>query len=307
MNFAETRTTLTGNAVAVPTTIWKAAGELDLEANVKNAEFLFAGGITAAVYAGGVGEHDRLSVEQQGELLTAIAAAARASGDNPCIGTGLGRTLERVAELAPKLAELGIAFAMTMPPDIDDQDEQFAYYSEVVRILTEHGIGPMLYPRPEHPMTVATIERLMDVCEVPGVKLAHNGQLLAYAEMVSRLGHERTAWLCGTAGWWMPTYAAVGAARGMSTGIGNAFPDKPLSLLRRLADGSFAPDATFWTMVRLEQIRQLDKSYIALVIKQLQELVGLAGGMNGDGSELPADVKLEVETLVRDACWLSGS
>ena len=59
-------------------------------------------------------------------------------------------------------------------------------------------------------------------------------------------------------------------------------------------------------MVRIEQVRQRDKSYIALVIKQLQELAGLAGGMNGDGSELPAAVKSEVETLVRDACWLSG-
>ena len=104
------------------------------------------------------------------------------------------RTLERVKEVAPILAELDIAFAMTMPPDIDDQEEQFGYYSEVIRILTEHGVGPMLYARPEHPMTAGTLERLMDVGEVPGVKLAHNGLLLTYAEMVQRLGHDRSAW-----------------------------------------------------------------------------------------------------------------
>ena len=279
---------------------------LDPEANAGNAEFLFANGITSAVYAGGVGEHDRLLPEQQVELLAAVAAAVRGKTENPCLGTGLGRTLERVKQLAPALADLDIAFAMMMPPATGDPEEQFAYFSEVMGILTEHGIGPMLYPRPEHPMEVSTLERLMDVCEVPGVKLANNGMLLEYAEMVARLGHERTAWLCGTAGWWMPAYAAVGAARGMSTGIGNAFPDKPLDLLRRLADGSFERDDTYWTMVRIEQIRQRDKSYIALVIKQLQELAGLAGGMNGDGSELPAAVKSEVETLVREACWLSG-
>lgn len=306
MNVAKTRAVLTGNAVAVPTTIWKQAGELDLEANARNAEFLFANGITAAVYAGGVGEHDLLSPEQQVELLSAVAPAARGKAENPCLGTGLGRTLERVKQLAPALADLDIAFAMMMPPATGDPEEQFAYFSEVMGILTDHGIGPMLYPRPEHPMKVSTLERLMDVCEVPGVKLANNGLLLEYAEMVARLGHERTAWLCGTAGWWMPAYAAVGAARGMSTGIGNAFPDKPLDLLRRLADGSFEPDDTYWTMVRIEQVRQRDKSYVALVIKQLQELAGLAGGMNGDGSELPDPVKSEVETLVRDACWLSG-
>ncbi len=306
MNVADTRAVLTGNAVAVPTTIWKRPGVLDPEANAANAEFLFANGITSAVYAGGVGEHDRLSPEQQVELLAAVAAAVRGKADNPCLGTGLGRTLERVKQLAPALADLDIAFAMMMPPATGDPEEQFAYFSEVMGILTEHGIGPMLYPRPEHPMEVSTLERLMDVCEVPGVKLANNGMLLEYAEMVARLGHERTAWLCGTAGWWMPAYAAVGAARGMSTGIGNAFPDKPLDLLRRLADGSFERDDTYWTMVRIEQIRQRDKSYIALVIKQLQELAGLAGGMNGDGSELPAAVKSEVETLVREACWLSG-
>ena len=59
MTVAETRDALTGNAVAVPTTIWKQAGELDLDANAKNAEFLFAKGITAAVYAGGVGDASR--------------------------------------------------------------------------------------------------------------------------------------------------------------------------------------------------------------------------------------------------------
>jgi dihydrodipicolinate synthase/N-acetylneuraminate lyase len=306
MNVADTREALTGNAVAVPTTIWKRAGVLDLEANARNAEFLFANGITSAVYAGGVGEHDLLSPEQQVVLLAAVAAAVRGKTENPCLATGLGRTLERVRQLAPALADLDIAFAMMMPPATGDPEEQFAYFSEVMGILTEHGIGPMLYPRPEHPMEVSTLERLMDVCEVPGVKLANNGMLLEYAEMVARLGHERTAWLCGTVGWWMPAYAAVGAARGMSTGIGNAFPDKPLDLLRRLADGSFERDDTYWTMVRIEQVRQRDKSYIALVIKQLQELAGLAGGMNGDGSELPAAVKSEVETLVRDACWLGG-
>ncbi len=306
MNVADTRAVLTGNAVAVPTTIWKRPGVLDPEANARNAEFLFANGITAAVYAGGVGEHDRLSPEQQVELLTAVAAAVRGTTENPCLGTGLGRTVERVRQLAPALADLDISFAMMMPPATGDAEEQFAYFSKVMGILTDHGIGPMLYPRPEHPMKVSTLERLMDVCEVPGVKLANNGLLLEYAEMVARLGHERTAWLCGTAGWWMPAYAAVGAARGMSTGIGNAFPDKPLDLLRRLADSSFEADDTYWTMVRIEQVRQRDKSYIALVIKQLQELVGLAGGMNGDGSELPDAVKSEVETLVRDACWLGG-
>ena len=304
MNVAETRTALTGNAVAVPPTIWRSAGELDLDANVKNAEFVFNNGITAAVYAGGVGEHDRLSAEQQKELLTAVTPAIRAKSSNACIGTGLGRTLERVKELVPTLAELEIAYAMMMPPNTDDTDEQVVYYTAVMGLLTENGIGPVLYPRPEHPMKADMVERLLDLCDVPGVKLANNGLLLAYAEMVERLGHGRTAWLCGTAGWWMPAYWSVGAARGMSTGIGNAFPDIPLNLLKQLDDGSFKRDNTYWTMVRIEQIRLREKSYVALVIKHLQELAGLTGGMNGDGSELPDNVKAEVETLARSAGWL---
>lgn len=303
MNFADTKVALTDNVVAVPTTIWQAPGELDMDANVKNAEYLFEKGMTAAVYAGGVGEHDRLSVEQQKELLAGASAAARGKSANACVGTGLGRTVERVKELAPTLAELDIAFAMMMPPDIDDQDEQYEYYSEVMTILTEHGVGPMIYARPEHPMTPKLIERLFDAFEVPGVKLAHNGLLLAYAEMVERLGQERSAWLCGTAGWWMPAYGAVGAARGMSTGIGNAFPAVALDLLKRVNDGSFARDSDYWTMVRLEQIRQRDKPNLALVIKHLQAMVGLAGGMNGDGAELSDELKGEVEALVQNAGW----
>ncbi len=304
MNFAETRQGLYESVVAVPTTIWKAAGELDLEANAANAEFLFKNGVKAAVYAGGVGEHDRLSIEQQKELLQAVADAGRAAGGNLCMGSGLGRTVERVRELAPVLAELDFSWTMLMPPPLDDQDEQHAYYSEVMGILNDHGVWPVLYPRPEHPMSVGVIERLFDEFQVPAVKLAHNGLLMAYAEMVGRLGHERCAWLCGTAGWWMPSYHAAGAARGMSSGIVNAFPQQPLSLLQHILNGSFQHDKDYWTMVRIEQIRQLEKGNIPLVIKHMQERVGLKGGMNGDGTELPGEVKAEVDSLVEEAGWV---
>ena len=91
MDFAATRNGLYENIVAVPTTIWKETGELDFEANAANAEFLFEGGVTAAVYAGGVGEHDRLSIEQHKALLGAVGAVARASSASVCLGSGLGR------------------------------------------------------------------------------------------------------------------------------------------------------------------------------------------------------------------------
>lgn len=304
MDFAATRNGLYENVVAVPTTIWQGAGELDLAANAANAEFLFKGGVTAAVYAGGVGEHDRLSIEQQRDLLGAVGAAAQAAPANICLGSGLGRTVDRVRQLAPALAEAGVVWAMLMPPPTDDQEEQFSYYSEVIAVLREHGVWAVLYARPEHPMSVGLFERLFDTFEIPGVKLAHNGMLLSYAEMVSRLGHERSAWLCGTAGWWMPSYHSVDAARGMSSGVVNAFPQKPQKLLKQVLSGGFEPDADYWTMVRIEQIRQREKPNIALVIKHMQEVVGLKGGMNGDGAELPGDEKVEVENLLREAGWM---
>jgi dihydrodipicolinate synthase/N-acetylneuraminate lyase len=304
MELTEIRQNLNERVVAVPTTIWTAPGELDLEANAANAAYIFENGIRAAVYAGGVGEHDRLSVEQQRSLLTIATATARQSGAQICVGTGLGRTADRVKQLAPTLGTLGVSFAMLMPPPIADEDEQFVYYSEVIGILNEHKIGPMLYARPEHPMSARLIERLFDRFEIPGVKLANNELLPVYAEMVGRLGHDRSAWICGTAGWWMPAYASVGAARGMSTGIGNAFPEKPLDLLQSILTGRFQPDRDYWAMVRLEQIRLRDRSYVALVIKRLQELVGLRGGMNGDGATLPDAVSAEVESLVRTAGWI---
>jgi dihydrodipicolinate synthase/N-acetylneuraminate lyase len=305
MDFAATRNGLYENIVAVPTTIWKETGELDFEANAANAEFLFEGGVTAAVYAGGVGEHDRLSIEQHKALLGAVGAVARGSGASVCLGSGLGRTAERVRQLAPALAEAGVSWAMLMPPAIDDQEEQFSYYSEVIGALREHGVWAVLYARPEHPMSVGLFQRLFDAFEIPGVKLAHNGMLLTYAEMVSRLGHERSAWLCGTAGWWMPSYHSVNAARGMSSGIVNAFPQQPRNLLKQVLDGGFEPDADYWTMVRIEQIRQREKANLALVIKHMQEVVGLKGGMNGDGAELSGDVKVEVENLLREGGWVA--
>ena len=87
------------------------------------------------------------------------------------------------------------------------------------------------------------------------------------------------------------------------TGIDNAFPDIPLNLLNQLAAGTFKCDDTYWTMVRIEQIRTREKSYVALVIKHLQELARLKDSV-GDGSELPDDIKAEVEGLVGSASWL---
>ena len=73
----------------------------------------------------------------------------------------------------------------------------------------------------------------------------------------------------------------------------------------RPPDGGFEPDADYWTMVRIEQIRQREKENIALVIKHMQEVVGLKGGMNGDGAELSGDVKVEVENLLREGGWVA--
>ena len=304
MDLASTRRGLYENVVSVPTTIWKKPGELDLPANAENVSFQFRNGVTAMVAAGGVGEHDRLSIPQQIELLTAIAASAREPGNEICLGTGIGRTTERVSELAPALAEIGISWAMLMPPAVDDPDQQFEYYARVTEILHEHSVWAVPYPRPEHPMPVAVIQRLFDQYEFPAVKLANNGMLLAYAGMVDTIGHDRCAWLCGTAGWWMPAYEAVGAARGMSSGIVNAFPTRPGALLQRILQGSFERDTDYWTMVKIEQIRQRQKSNIALVIKYMQECVGLKGGMNADGSELSAEDKKDVLDLLKKAGWL---
>ena len=184
-----------------------------------------------------------------------------------------------------------------MPPRLQDADHQH-----------HTRVGPAHLKRSPWSTALTRVSqttRLFDAFEIPGVKLAHNGMLLTYAEMVSRLGHERSAWLCGTAGWWMPSYHSVNAARGMSSGIVNAFPQQPRNLLKQVLDGGFEPDADYWTMVRIEQIRQREKENIALVIKHMQEVVGLNGGMNGDGAELSGDVKVEVENLLREGGWVA--
>ncbi|MFP3896984.1 MAG: dihydrodipicolinate synthase family protein [Anaerolineales bacterium] len=305
MDFDAVRDTLMENVVAVPTTIWKEAGVLDLEGNARNAAYLFENGVTAAVYAGGTGEHDRLSVEQQADLLRVVTETAQKTDETICVGTGLGRTLERVRALAPVLSELGVDVAMLMPAPISELEAQYAYYGEAVRILCEHGVWSILYARPEYPLAVELFHRLFAEYPVPAVKLANNELLLAYAEMVHDYGHQDRAWLCGVAGWWMPAYHSVGAARGMSSGIVNAFPEPPRALLRRILSGTFERGQDYWTMVRLEHLRRAGPGYVQLVIKYMQELVGLAGGMNSDGAQLPEDIKQQVRNTVQEVGWLA--
>ncbi|MEA3406980.1 MAG: hypothetical protein U9R48_02725 [Chloroflexota bacterium] len=40
------------------------------------------------------------------------------------------------------------------------------------------------------------------------------------------------------------------------------------------------------------------------MIKYMQELVGLAGGMNGDGAQLPDEIKQQVKSTLQEAGWL---
>ncbi|MFO7917186.1 MAG: dihydrodipicolinate synthase family protein [Anaerolineae bacterium] len=305
MELDEIREILAENVVAVPTTIWKEADVLDLEGNARNATYLFEHGVTAAVYAGGTGEHDRLTVEQQVRLLQSVTEAARKANETICVGTGLGRTLERVRALAPVLGELGVDAAMLMPASVSELEAQYDYYGQAIRILREHGVWSILYARPEYPLSVELFRRLFADYAIPGVKLANNNLLLSYAEMVHDYGHKDCAWLCGVAGWWMPAYHAVGAARGMSSGIVNAFPERPRALLRRILSGEFERSEEYWTIVRLEQLRRAGPGYVQLVIKYMQELVGLAGGMNGDGAQLPEEVKRQVDCTLQEADWLA--
>ncbi len=54
----------------------------------------------------------------------------------------------------------------------------------------------------------------------------------------------------------------------------------------------------------LEAMR-VGPGYVQLVIKYMQESVGLAGGMNGDGAQLPEDIKRQVRGTLQVAGWLA--
>jgi len=304
MNLRETREALSENVVTVTTTIWQAASRPDVDACAENAAYLFDHGVDAVVLAGGVGEHDRLTVQQQTALLEGVAPVARQREGAICLGTGLGRTVARVRQLAPVLGRMGVDFAMLMPPPIDDPEEQFAYYDQVICLLRDQGVWSMPYIRPEHPLGVDVLYRLFERHDIPGVKLGNSDHLPAYARLVHRLGHERSAWLCGVAGWWMPAYYTLGVARGMSSGIANAFPERPRDLLARILSERFCRDETYWVFVRIEELRRHVSGYGSLVVKYMQELVGIHGGMDGDGSEMPQVMRDRVRQTLDEIGWL---
>jgi dihydrodipicolinate synthase/N-acetylneuraminate lyase len=292
------------HVVAVTTTIWREPGMLDLEACAANTNYLLDHGVSALVCAGIVGEHDRLSVDAQKVLMAEIAGVVRDRDTPVCLGAGLGRTIERIRALVPALAKSGVDYAMLVPPPIDDPEAQFAYYDEALRLLRENGVWPMLYNRPEHPLGVEVMQRLFAAHDIPAVKLGTSDQLPTYAHLVQQIGCQRTAWLCGVSGSWMPAYYALGMARGMSSGIVNAFPERPQNLLRRILSGNFDRDAEYWTFVQIEALRRSGPGMSTLVLKALQEMVGLRGGMNGDGQVLPEKIRMDVYQVVKKAGWV---
>lgn len=74
--------------------------------------------------------------------------------------------------------------------------------------------------------------------------------------------------------------------------------------MQRILSGAFERSEEYWIMVRLEQLRRTGPGHLQLVIKYMQELVGLAGGMNGDGAQLPDEIKQQVKSTLQEAGWL---
>ena len=135
-----------------------------------------------------------------------------------------------------------------------------------------------------------------------GVKYAIN-DLPRFARLVREVPEEYgVTWICGTAEQWAPFFYFAGA-RGFTSGLVNACPEKSLNLLQALKEQDTEWLWRIWLeILPFEQLRaKYNAGNNVVVIKEAMNLLGLQAGVPREPAE---EISLEDRSILADI--LSG-
>ncbi|PKQ60644.1 dihydrodipicolinate synthase family protein [Labilibaculum manganireducens] len=151
------------------TTKFKANGELDIPAFLKNIDFQIESGVSGIIIGGSLGESSTLSVDEKLKLVEVLQPYRNKV---PVLMNIAESSTKRAVE-AVKLAEAnGADGFMLLPPLLykADADETVAYFKEVANATT---LPIILYNNPvdyKIEITIPMFEALLDVSNIEAVK-----------------------------------------------------------------------------------------------------------------------------------------
>ena len=271
MNRDDLRSRLTG-PLAFPVTPFRDDLSLDIPGLCRNVQMMLQHPPAAMVAAGGTGELYSLTPQEHRQVIEAIVGECR--GRVPVIaGVGFNATL--AAELARESASLGVQAILAFPPyyPYPDDDGLVEYYRAIGAATP---LGLLIYSRDWFHPNAALVQRL---AEIPTLVAWKDGQgdIRRLQILIARIGN-RLTWIGGAGDDMVPAYYAVGI-RAFTSSVSNV----SMRVAHALHDLASHHDRAIQRLmseliVPLYAMRSRRRGYEVTVMKELMNLLGLAGG-----------------------------
>jgi len=260
--------------IAFPVTPFHADLSLNVAGLRRNIQHMMKHHLAAVVAAGGTGEFYSLSPVEHGEVVRAIVEEV--GGRVPVIaGTGINRTL--AIALARQAESAGADAILALPPYYPNADEEgLADYYAAIGEATQLPL--IIYSRDWVNPGAEWIARL--AARVPALTAWKDGQgdIRRYQQIIERVG-DRLHWIGGVGDDGVPGYYSIGI-RVFTSSIATVTPKIALMLDAAALAGD---QKELMRLMRefvlpLYTMRARRKGYEVAVMKQMMDLVGLAGG-----------------------------
>jgi 5-dehydro-4-deoxyglucarate dehydratase len=259
--------------IAFPVTPFHPDLSLDLTGLKQNVQALLARPPAAVVAAGGTGELYSLTPAEHRQVVETVCVECR--GRVPVIA-GVGFNAATGADLAREAARRGADGILVFPPYYPQADEDgLVDYYRAIGSATDLGL--LIYSRDWFHPGPSFVQRLT---EIPSLVAWKDGQgdIRRLQTLMSRVG-SRLCWIGGAGDDMVPAYYAAGI-RAFTSSVANVSP-RVARDLHDLASGGGAGLEQLMSelIVPLYTMRGRRRGYEVTVMKELMNLLGLAGGV----------------------------
>jgi 5-dehydro-4-deoxyglucarate dehydratase len=258
--------------LAFPVTPFRDDQSLDLDALRRNVRAMLQHPPAAMVAAGGTGELYSLTQAEHHQVIEAIVSEC--GGRVPVIA-GVGFNAAIAAELARESQRAGVQGILAFPPYYPQADDEglFEYYRSIGAATP---LGLLIYSRDWFHPSAAFVDRLAGIPALIAWKDGQ-GDIRRLQMLMSRLG-DRLCWIGGAGDDMVPAYYAAGI-RAFTSSVSNV----SMRVAHALHDLASRNDPAIQRLmseliVPLYAMRARRRGYEVTVMKELMNLLGLAGG-----------------------------
>jgi len=267
----ELRSTLVG-PIAFPVTPFKDDLSLDLAGLAGNVQALLSHPPAAIVAAGGTGELYSLTPAEHRDVVSTIV---RESGGRVPVIAGVGFNAAIATDLARDAARSGAHGILAFPPYYPQSDDEgLVEYYRAIGAATPLGL--LIYSRDWFHPGAALVQRLADIPTLVAWKEGQ-GDIRRLQTLMSRVG-SRLCWVGGAGDDMVPAYYATGV-RAYTSSVSNVSARVARELHERAASGTEPGPLMTDLIVPLYALRGRRRGYEVTVMKELMNLLGLAGGV----------------------------